>query len=300
MPGSQNDTPEMVELGRKLFFERDISLTRSQPCNDCHRIDSQHAGVDYLSVSKGALGISGIRNAPTVLNAGFQAAQFWDGRAMDLEEQGMIPLLNPIEMAMRTEEDVERRLSGSEYYRHGFARAFPSRTQPITFDNVARAIASFERSLIAPSRFDRYLEGDTDALTRTERLGLQRFIDTGCIDCHSSHPVGGRLMRNLGVYHPYGNQSDTGRHTITGREEDRFVFKVCMLRNVTRTPPYFHDGQVSTLPEAVHLMSWMQLDSVLSSSEIDEIVNFLRTLEFEHPVDYSDPWMSECDGSIVG
>jgi cytochrome c peroxidase len=279
MPGSENDTPQMIELGRKLFFERGISLTQSQACNDCHRLNNQNAGAEHLPTSKGASGIQGARNAPTVLNAGFQAVQFWDGRAEDLVDQVEGPLLNPIEMAMRSEEDVVQRLKSSEDYRRAFERAFPA--QPITFDNAARAIAAFERTLITPSRFDRYLKGEKQALTRAEHLGLGRFVDTGCIDCHSSHPVGGRFMRKLGVHHPYANQSDTGRYAITGQEEDRFVFKACMLRNVTLTAPYFHDGHVATLGEAVRLMAWMQLDMALSPREIDEIVRFLHTLEAE-------------------
>jgi cytochrome c peroxidase len=276
----------MIELGRKLFFERGISLTRSQSCNDCHRLDHhQQAGVDHLPTSPGAMGISGQRNSPTVLNAGFQSTLFWDGRAADLEAQAKQPMLNPIEMAMRTEEDVVHRLLRSEGYRHAFERAFPQQTEPITFDNVARVIAAFERTLVAPSRFDRYLKGETEALTRAAQRGLERFVDTGCLDCHNSHPVGGRQLQKLGVYHPYENRTDTGRHGITGQEEDRFVFKVCMLRNVTLTAPYFHDGQVSTLSEAVRLMAWMQLDKQLRPGEIDEIVLFLGTLEVEqHPV----------------
>jgi cytochrome c peroxidase len=289
MPGSQNDTPEMVDLGRKLFFERGISLTRSQSCNDCHRLDNQQAGVDHLPTSPGAMGISGQRNSPTVLNAGFQTTLFWDGRAADLETQAKQPMLNPIEMAMRTEEDVVHRLLRSEGYRHAFERAFPQLTEPITFDNVAHSIAAFERALVTPSRFDRYLKGETEALTRAEQRGLERFVGTGCIDCHNSHPVGGRQLQKLGIYHPYENQTDTGRHGITGREEDRFVFKVCMLRNVTRTAPYFHDGKVATLPEAVRLMAWMQLDKVLDPREIAEIVDFLHTLEAEQPVNVSPP-----------
>ena len=286
MPGSHNDTPDTIELGSKLFFERDISLTRSQACNDCHRLDHQQAGVDHLPTSKGALGIQGNRNAPTVLNAGFLAVQFWDGRADDLVEQAKGPMLNLIEMAMRSEEDVVHRLKSSEEYHYTFERAFPDQAEPITFDNVARAIAAFERTLVTPSRFDRYLKGEKEALSGAEQFGLERFVDTGCIDCHNSHPVGGRLMRKLGVYHPYKNQLDTGRYEISGREEDRFLFKVSMLRNVTLTEPYFHDGGVSTLQEAVRLMAWMQLDQVLSPKEIDEIVCFLHTLEAEHPVDF--------------
>jgi cytochrome c peroxidase len=235
------------------------------------------------------MGLSGQRNSPTVLNAGFQASLFWDGRAADLETQAKQPMLNPIEMAMRTEEDVVHRLLRSEGYRQAFEHAFPQQMEPITFDNVARAIAAFERTLVTPSRFDRYLRGETEALTRAEQRGLERFVETDCIDCHLSHPVGGRLLQKLGIYHPYENQTDSGRYGITGREEDRFVFKVCMLRNVTRTAPYFHDGKVATLPEAVRLMAWMQLDKLLQPGEIDEIVDFLQTLESEQSVNVSSP-----------
>jgi cytochrome c peroxidase len=203
MPGGENDTPEMIALGRKLFFEEGISLTKTQSCNDCHRLDKMMSGVDYKPTSLGAMGTTGARNSPTVLNAGFQRAQFWDGRAADLVEQAKGPLLNPIEMAMPSKEEVVNRL---KHYSRDFAGAFPNQKDPITFDNVAIAIAAFERTLITPSRFDRYLKGDMDAITAEEMSGLMRFVDTGCIECHSGIPVGGRLFRKIGIYHPYDNQ----------------------------------------------------------------------------------------------
>jgi cytochrome c peroxidase len=289
MPGTSDDTPALVALGRRLYFERGISLAKTQACNDCHLLDHQQAGVDYRPTSKGAKGEFGKRNAPTVLNAGFQIVQFWDGRAADLVEQAKGPVLNPVEMAMRTEKEVVDQLTSTEGYPGDFARAFPGQEQPMTFDNVARAIAAFERTLVTPARFDRYLRGETKALMRVEKAGLQRFVDTGCSDCHNSYPIGGRTLRKFGVYHPYKNEQDLGRYEITKQEEDRFVFKVPMLRNVTQTFPYFHDGQVSTLPEAIRLMAWMQLDTVLGPREIDEIVRFLRTLEAEHPVSIAPP-----------
>jgi cytochrome c peroxidase len=289
MPDSQGDTPEMIDLGRKLFFEREISLTKSQACNDCHRLDYQRAGVDNLPTSKGAKGISGKRNSPTVLNAGFEVAQFWDGRASDLEEQAKGPLLNPIEMAMRTKKDVVRRIKSSGDYRRSFELAFPDQVEPVTFDNMARAIAAFERTLITPSRFDRYLKGETEAISSKEKAGLYRFLDTGCVECHNSYTVGGRMLQKLGIYHAYDNKSDTGRYKITHLKEDRFVFKVCMLRNITLTAPYFHDGRISTLSEAVRLMAWMQLDIKLSRREIDEIIRFLHTLEAEQPLNIMPP-----------
>jgi cytochrome c peroxidase len=285
MPGSEADSPECVALGRKLYFERGLSQNKTQSCNDCHRLDGRQNGVDDLPTSKGADGTLGKRNAPTVLNAGFQLAQFWDGRAPDLAEQAKGPVLNPIEMGMRSPEEVVHRLQDMPGYRRAFAAAFPGPREPLTYDNVARAIAAFERTLVTPARFDRYLRGDRSALTREEERGLHRFVDTGCVDCHSSYTVGGRLFQKLGVYHPYSNQQDVGRREVTRQETDRLVFKVPMLRNVTRTAPYFHDGQVASLPEAVRLMAKMQLDVVLDQGAIDEIVKFLHSLEAERPLD---------------
>jgi cytochrome c peroxidase len=281
MPGSENDTPEIIALGRKLYFERRISLTQTQSCNDCHRLDNMMSGVDYKPTSTGVKGISGTRNSPTVLNAGFQRMQFWDGRASDLVEQAKGPLLNPIEMAMANEDEVVSRLKNTGDYPRLFKLAFPSQQEQVTFDNTARAIAAFERTLVTPARFDRYLKGDMDAITPEEEQGLMRFVDTGCVECHGSFLVGGRLFKKLGQYHYYSNQSDTGRYAVTLKEEDKFVFKVPTLRNVTLTTPYFYDGQVSTLPEAVRLMAWIQLDTKLSFSEIDEIICFLNTLDSE-------------------
>jgi len=281
MPGSEDDTPEMIALGYKLYFERGISLTKSQSCNDCHFVERQRPGVDGLPTSPGAKGMAGTRNSPTVLNAGFQKVQFWDGRATDLVEQAKGPLLNPIEMAMATEQDVVNQLKNRQDLAAAFKLAFPDQPEPVTFDNVARAIAAFERTLVTPSRFDRYLQGQTGALALAEKRGLNTFMDMHCIECHSSIPVGGRLLRKLGVYHPYENQSDLGRFEVTHEEQDKFVFKVGMLRNVTLTAPYFHDGRVPTLSEAIRLMAWMQLDMEISPAEIDEIVCFLRSLEAE-------------------
>ncbi len=281
MPGGDEDTPERITLGRQLFFERGLSRNKSQSCNDCHRLDGGRPGADPRQTSRGALGLSGRRNSPTVLNAGFQIAQFWDGRASELAEQAKGPLLDPMEMALRSEQDVVDCLQGEPQYRRAFEHAFPNQAEPITLDNVARALAAFERTLLTPARFDRYLRGETDALTLKEKSGLHVFEDTGCVECHAGIPVGGRYLKKLGIYHPYANQSDLGRFEVTHQEQDKLVFKVAMLRNVTRTAPYFHDGGIATLPEAVQLMAWMQLDVRLDYLEIDEIVCFLRSLEAE-------------------
>jgi cytochrome c peroxidase len=175
MPGAENDTPAMIALGRRLYFERGISLGKTQSCNDCHILDNQQAGVDNKPTSPGAKGIAGTRNSPTVLNAGFQIVQFWDGRAPDLVEQTKGPLFNPIEMSLHTEEELVERLKNTGDYPIRFKQAFPDQPQPITLENSARCIAAFERTLITPSRFDRYLRGHTSALTETEKQGLYRM-----------------------------------------------------------------------------------------------------------------------------
>jgi cytochrome c peroxidase len=283
MPGSEKDTPERIALGQKLYFERGISLNKNKSCNDCHFLTQGHAGADVTPTSTGATGISGKRNAPTVINAGFHSRQFWDGRAADLAEQAKGPILNPIEMALRTPEEVIERLRNTEGYPELFRRAFPDDPEPITFDHIAEAIAAFERTLVAPGRFDRLLDGQKNALTPKEKRGLTKFIQYRCVECHSWATVGGRLYQKVGKWNSYTNTEDLGRYEITKQDEDRFVFKVPSLRNVTRTPPYFHDGQVFTLEEAVAKMGWLQLDLQLPPGDIADLIAFLGTLEGDPP-----------------
>jgi len=283
MPGSEADTPERVALGRKLYFERGISLNKTKSCHDCHLLTKGRAGADVTPTSKGATGIFGKRNSPTVINAGFQTAQFWDGRAHDLVEQAKGPILNPIEMAIRTPADVLAALRQIDGYPESFRRAFPGDPDPITYDHLAEAISAFERTLVAPGRFDRLLDGQEDALNAREKRGLTKFIQYRCVECHSWATVGGRLFHKIGKYHPYAHKGDLGRYEETKKEGDRSVFKVPMLRNVTRTAPYFHDGRVATLKEAVRLMGWLQLDLRLSPGDTADLIAFLGTLEGNPP-----------------
>ena len=283
MPGSENDTPERIALGKKLYFERNISLNKNKSCNDCHFLTKGRAGADSTPTSKGATGVFGKRNSPTVINAGFQSMQFWDGRAQDLAEQAKGPILNPFEMAIRTPEDALALLRRTEGYPETFRRAFPGDADPLTYDNLAEAIAAFERTLVAPGRFDRFLEDGRHTLSAQEKRGLTKFIQYRCVECHSWATVGGRLYHRLGKHHPYKNTEDVGRYEVTRKEEDRYVFKVPMLRNVTRTAPYFHDGKVATLKEAVRLMGWLQLDLRLTSRDISDLIAFLHTLEGNPP-----------------
>jgi thiosulfate dehydrogenase len=212
-----------------------------------------------------------------VLNAMFHLAMFWDGRAADLVEQAKGPILNPIEMGMPDGDAVVARAKELAYVEL-FSRAFPAEKEPVTFDNVARAITAFERTLFSRSRFDDYIEGHESALTSDEKHGLELFMTYGCTDCHVGPMLGSNRFMKAGLYHPYKNQDDLGRYDVTQRERDKQVFKVPSLRNVTLTGPYFHDGQVATIAEAVDRMAWMQLDVKLKDDEIKQIVQFLTSL----------------------
>lgn len=281
MPGSEKDTPAMVALGKKLYFEKAISINKTQSCNSCHPLDNKGAGADNLKTGKGAQGKFGDRNDPSTMNAGFQIAQFWDGRAATLEDQAKGPPLNPIEMGMANGEAVAKRLKGISHYPADFKKAFPGQKDAVTFDNFAKGVAAFERTLISRGRFDRYIDGDTLALTAQERQGMRSFIEVGCVQCHNGPNLGGTTYQKLGVFHPYPNREDVGRFKVTKLDSDRYVFKTSALRNVTLSAPYYHDGEVSNLAEAVDQMAYMQLDKKLKDEEINNILRFLTTLADE-------------------
>ena len=278
MPGSEDDTPERIALGKKLYFEKRLSINDSQSCASCHILDNGAAGVDNLATSPGARGEKGTRNSPTVLNAGWQDSQFWDGRAEDLVEQAKGPILNPIEMGMPDEKTVEQKIAGISEYQDAFAKAFPGEKPAITYQNIAEAIAAFERTLITPSRFDDFMNGDVDALSETEQRGLKTFIKVDCKSCHDGKLLGGETYEPLGKEHAYENQTDQGMYTLTKDEDDRMFFKVAPLRNVALTAPYFHDGKIKMLDEAVRKMGKLQLDEELSDQQVSDIVSFLKTL----------------------
>ena len=278
MPGAQDDTAERIALGRKLFFEKRLSINDSQSCATCHKLDDGFAGVDNLGTSPGAGGELGNRNSPTVLNAGWQDAQFWDGRAEDLVAQAGQPILNPVEMGMPDEQTVEDKIRAIDEYRKAFGAVFPGDERPVTYLNITRAIAAFERTLITPSRFDDFLNGDSAALTETEQRGLDSFLQLDCNSCHDGVLVGGETYEPLGKEHPYENQADQGIYELSGDEDDRMVFKVAPLRNVALTAPYFHDGKIDSLDEAIRKMGKLQLDEELSDSQVSDIASFLKAL----------------------
>lgn len=276
-------TDAKIALGRTLYYETRLSKSHTLSCNSCHGLDTY--GVDNKPTSPGHKGQLGGRNSPTVYNAALHRAQFWDGRADDVEAQAKGPVLNPIEMAMPGEAQVIATLKSIPGYLPLFQAAFPGEADPITYDNVAKAIGAFERRLVTPSRFDAFLAGKGDALTAQEQAGLRTFMETGCASCHNGAGVGGGLYMKLGQVHPYETK-DLGRYDVTKSDADKFVFKVPSLRNIDKTGPYFHDGSVATLNEAITLMGHHQLGKELNAQQVADIAAFLGALTGELPRDY--------------
>ena len=278
IPGAEKDSAVMVALGKKLFFDKRLSSNNSQSCNSCHNVEGKGGGVDNEPTSPGAFGKRGGRNSPTVLNAGLQLAQFWDGRAADLVAQAKGPILNPGEMAMPSEAEVVKKLGAAKDYPPLFDKAFPGTGSKISYDNIAQAIAAFERTLITRDRFDDLLKGNDKALTALELKGADLFVNTGCTTCHNGPLIGGNSYMKVGLVNAYENTSDVGRSEVTKDNDDKFKFKVPTLRNIALTAPYFHDGKFATLPEAVKKMAWLQLGKELKDDETKAIVAFLGSL----------------------
>jgi len=281
-PGSADAA--LVDLGRMLYYEKRLSKSQNLSCNSCH--DLEMFGVDGNATSPGDKGQLGARNSPTVYNASMHVAQFWDGRAPDVETQAKGPVLNPVEMAMPSEKVVIAVLGSMPEYVDAFKKAFPNEATPITYDNVGKAIGAFERNLVTPSRWDAFLKGDDNALTAEEKAGFKMFTDAGCQACHAGPLVGAASFQRLGAAKPFPRADDPGRFQVTHADADRAVFKVPSLRNVQKTGPYFHDGKTATLWNAVRDMGEYQLDRKLTDKEIGEIVTFLRTLTGQLPTDY--------------
>ncbi|MCZ2155649.1 MAG: cytochrome-c peroxidase [Bryobacterales bacterium] len=287
---------KQIALGRMLYYEPRLSLNQQISCNTCHQLSRY--GVDNEPTSPGHKGQRGTRNSPTVYNAGFHFVQFWDGRAKDLAEQAKGPVLNPVEMAMPSEAHVLRVLNSIPAYRDAFRDAFPGEANPLTYDNVAKAIAVFEDRLVTPAPWDRFLKGDRDALDDKAKAGFLAFLDAGCQACHSGRLLGGSLYQKLGAVEPYPDEHDTGRFEVTKNQADRMFFKVPSLRNIEKTAPYYHDGSVATLEEAVRLMGKYQLGKQLSAEQVDRIVHWMKSLTGEIPEEYiREPKLPESTAS---
>lgn len=274
----------LTDLGRMLYYEPRISISGDMSCNTCHGLNNY--GMDGLRFSFGHTGNPVGRNSPTVYNAALHVAQFWDGRAADVEEQAKGPILASGEMGMPNAEQVVTVLKDIPGYQPYFEAAFPGDSVPITYDHVGQAIGAFERRLTTPGRFDKFLAGDQTALTEQEQEGLALFMNTGCTACHFGPTLGGSSYAALGAQEPY-TTNDLGRYIVTGEEADKHVFKVPSLRNVAVTGPYLHDGSIPTLESMVQLMVRHQLGKQLTSEEIDTMVIFLRSLTGELPSDYT-------------
>jgi cytochrome c peroxidase len=279
-------TPVKVALGKALYYDTLLSKDGNISCDSCH--DLAIFGVDNLPTSPGDTGELGDRNSPTVLNAALHGSQFWDGRAKDVEEQAGMPILNPVEMAIPSEEFLVSRLATDASYQALFAEAFPGEDPALTYKNIARALAAFERTLLTPTRFDSYLEGDREALTVEEKAGLRFFIENGCSTCHNGVNVGAYSFQKFGLQgdyweHTLSEKIDEGRYVVTNDEADKFVFRVASLRNIEKTAPYFHDGSVESLDEAVRVMFKVQLGRELTDEEAASVVAFLESMTGEVP-----------------
>lgn len=277
-------TEAKIELGRILYYENRLSKSHEFSCNSCHLLDRY--GVDNEPTSDGHKGLRGDRNSPTVYNAAGHFVQFWDGRAKDVEEQAKGPVLNPVEMAMPDEATVIATLKSMPEYPELFRRAFPGEAEPINYDNFAKAVGAFERKLVTPSRWDRFLQGDRAALTSEEKAGFNRFAAAGCVSCHAGAYLGGTSYQKMGVVKAWPNQKDLGRHQVTKQAKDKMMFKVPSLRNIEKTAPYLHDGSVKTLEETVELMAEYQTGKKLSPADTAAIVTWLKSLTGEIPADY--------------
>jgi cytochrome c peroxidase len=282
LPLQMHLDPRTVDLGQRLFLDPRLSRDNTISCASCHGLST--GGADRRSRSIGVGGALGDVNSPTVFNSGFSFRQFWDGRAATLEDQVEGPLNNPREMGSNW-PDVIRRLGDDPTYETAFRTLYPDGIQRA---NIKHAIATFERSLVTSSRFDKFLRGDKQALTDRERAGYQRFKEYGCVSCHQGVNIGGNMYQKFGVAGDYfadrGNVTkvDWGRFNVTGLERDRFRFKVPSLRNIGVTQPYFHDGSAATLVDAVNIMAKYQLGRSISVEDRNLIVAFLFTLTGEY------------------
>jgi cytochrome c peroxidase len=284
LPGNAA-TPAKVELGKMLYFDPRLSASHAISCNSCHMIGL--GGVDAGETSIGHKWQRGERNSPTVFNAVFNIAQFWDGRAADLEAQAGGPLADPGEMAAAGSH-IPQHLIAIPGYVTAFREAFPGEAEPVSVANVQKAIAVFEATLITPNApFDKYLGGDATALTDRQKTGLRLFMDKGCSACHNGINIGGGMYAPFGVVEKPGADllppDDKGRFAVTRTASDEYVFKAPTLRNITLTPPYFHTGRAWDLRQAVAVMGVSQLGAQLTDDETVAIVAFLESLTGDQP-----------------
>lgn len=308
-PETNKYSKTKVDLGAKLFFDPRLSLDGTVSCNSCHNVMA--SGSDNRPVSVGIKGQLGGRSAPTVFNAAFLSVQFWDGRASSLEEQAKGPLTNPVEMGMPDHGAVVSRVDSIDEYKALFAKAFPG-PNSVSIDNIAKAIASYERTLITPnSPFDRWARGDAKAMSESAKRGFKKMNEVGCTSCHSgvafagpSLPEGTGFFQKFPTFEnnlyvsKYDLKSDLGRAKVTGNASDEHMFRVPTLRNVATTAPYFHNGKVPTLSDAIRVMAKTQLNRDLTDPEVKDIFSFLESLTGSVPTQQL-PKLSVTSGTTV-
>jgi cytochrome c peroxidase len=285
-------TDAKVTLGRQLYYDTRLSKNQDLSCNSCHDLAAwgtdSRAGVAG-KVSQGHKGQLGGRNTPSTYNAALQVAQFWDGRALDVEAQSKVPILNPVEMALPSEAAVAAVVQSIPGYPPLFAAAFPNMANAVSLEGITIALGAFQRKLVTKDRFDQWLAGSRTALDANELRGLSLFINTGCSNCHSGPSLGGQMFQKVGFVKPFPTQ-DLGRFTVTQNVADKQVFKVPPLRNVEKTAPYFHDGSQPTLEAAINTMVEFETRSTpLSAADLASMVAFLKTLTGELPAMYIQP-----------
>ena len=281
-------TPEKVQLGKILFYETRISVDGTVSCARCHPFGLYAA--DGLKKSIGNNCKINPRNAPTILNAAGQISAHWIGNRTDVEDQAKQAVIGPPSFGMPSYDAVENKLKELKGYRELFKKAFPGEANPITVDNFAKSVGAFERTLVTPSRFDFFLNGDIAALNEQEKRGLKTYMETGCIMCHFGPYLGGQTYQKSGIFEPYWKYTksepiDEGRYVVTKNEGDKYVFKVPVHRNVAKTAPYFHDGSIDKLEDAVWIMGKIQLGKDLDKPQIEEVVAFLKVLTGKMPED---------------
>ena len=265
------------KLGKKIFMDTSLSKDGTISCNSCH--DLKNFGVDHKEVSTGVENKLGRVNSPSVFNSVFNFVQFWDGRAKDLVEQAKGPFFNPVEMGLTPEILIEKVSANKDY-----VKEFDELFGELSVDTIALALAEFEKTLITPhSPFDKWLRGDENAISVQAKRGFESFKANGCISCHQGQNIGGNMYQKIGIFEVYPNEeSSLGRFEQTKKQEDRLVFKVPSLRNVAKTPPYYHDGSIPSLDACIQFMAYYQLGKFLEKDVVEDIVAFLESLTGEY------------------
>jgi cytochrome c peroxidase len=288
LPQSISLNPQKVALGRQLFHDRQLSRDQQFSCASCHNIQTGGDDGEVRSIGRGDVRLA--MNSPTVLNSAYNFRQFWDGRSVSLEDQVNHPLKNDQELGSTWPQVIER-LKRDRHYVTQFQALYP---QGIAAETIREAIATFERSLITPSRFDQFLRGEKSALTVQEKAGYDKFQSYGCVACHQGVNLGGNMFQRLGVMRDYyasahqEKPTDQGRLNLTGNPQDRYVFKVPTLRNIVETAPYLHDGSIETLTETVQIMAKYQLGQPMPASDVADIVAFLKSLSGQIPASVAE------------